>query len=311
MSLENLSQTMVETRSPENDDIPEIDTTSFDSRLEVNETDMPDLPESGGDQHDIVYDPDSRIDAVDSLTSDIVDSPSFDPDERIDFSQLEANTSEKMDSVDTPEVSDNVDVSQSDFALENGDDISSINENPNKESESSVDEVVVRKNNEKELYSNDVDDESNEFNKPNEEANVDIVKPQDVKQTRQDYINDLEKLAKYPETIDKERINSFEVTEVSKEQMEIKHAEFDDIKGDLKNQWEKIHGIPWPKYESDVYSHKGNLLRRAGDDYDAHHIHPLSKGGENTVENITPMHVNNHYDKQGIHASGSSCSKLS
>ena len=52
------------------------------------------------------------------------------------------------------------------------------------------------------------------------------------------------------------------------------------------------------------------MIRKAGGDYDAHHIQPLGMGGKNEASNITPLHANEHYDKQGVHAPDSPYSKL-
>ena len=52
------------------------------------------------------------------------------------------------------------------------------------------------------------------------------------------------------------------------------------------------------------------MIRKAGSDYDAHHIQPLGMGGKNEVRNITPLNAEVHYDKQGIHAADSPYSRL-
>lgn len=85
---------------------------------------------------------------------------------------------------------------------------------------------------------------------------------------------------------------------------------FNEIKHDLKFQWEKLYGQEWPKYREDVYSDNGNIIRKAGNDYDSHHIQSLCLGGENKAENITPLHAKDHYDKQGIHAMGTPYDQL-
>ena len=38
----------------------------------------------------------------------------------------------------------------------------------------------------------------------------------------------------------------------------------DQIKAELKKQWEELNGRPWPKYKEDVYSASGKLIRKAG-----------------------------------------------
>lgn len=125
-----------------------------------------------------------------------------------------------------------------------------------------------------------------------------------------DYFQDLKEKSECPDTIEEQ---PFEVDDLEKQPPE-KTAEmreqFDDLKADLKKQWEKEHGILWPKYEQDVYSVNGKLIREVGNDYDAHHIQPLSLGGKNEVGNITPLSVEVHYDKQGVHAPDSPYSRM-
>ena len=54
----------------------------------------------------------------------------------------------------------------------------------------------------------------------------------------------------------------------------------------------------------------GKLIRKAGSDYDAHHIQPLGMGGKNEVKNITPLNAEVHYDKQGVHSPDSPYTKM-
>ena len=57
----------------------------------------------------------------------------------------------------------------------------------------------------------------------------------------------------------------------------------------------------------DVYNENGVRIRKAGDNYDAHHIQPLKLGGENVASNITPMDLFKHSE---IHSGSGSCTKL-
>lgn len=126
---------------------------------------------------------------------------------------------------------------------------------------------------------------------------------------KEDYLNDLLLKSEYPKTIQ----NQSDVADWYKstpEETARKREEFDIKKADLKRQWEDKNGNIWPQYDQDVYSDSGKLIRKAGNDYDVHHIQPLSMGGENEVSNITPLHAKIHYDKQGIHAHSSPYSKL-
>lgn len=116
------------------------------------------------------------------------------------------------------------------------------------------------------------------------------------------YFDDLKTKSEFPETIPEQPFQASDLEKISPEELAEKREEFNSIKGDLKQQWEKAHHSPWPTYESNVYSESGKLIRQAGQDYDAHHIQPLNMGGKNEAGNITPLHAEAHYDKQGIHA---------
>ena len=125
------------------------------------------------------------------------------------------------------------------------------------------------------------------------------------------YYEDLLNNSEYPETLESINIKARNFEKLSPEETALKREEFDNLKADLKKQWELEYGSPWPKYETDVYSSNGKLIRQAGTDYDAHHIQPLSLGGKNEVSNITPLHAEVHYDKQGIHSPDSPYYQLS
>ncbi|MCM1006376.1 MAG: hypothetical protein NC485_00315 [Ruminococcus flavefaciens] len=123
----------------------------------------------------------------------------------------------------------------------------------------------------------------------------------DIEQLINDYISDLKEQSEYPETISLD-IDTTTWIKQSPESTSNMRNEFDNIKDSLINEWEKLHQIQWPTYSHDVYTHKGRLLHKAGDRYDAHHIHPLTFGGQNSAFNITPLHALFHYDKQGVHS---------
>lgn len=90
-----------------------------------------------------------------------------------------------------------------------------------------------------------------------------------------------------------------------------KRKEFNNQKEKLREEWSKKHNQAWPTYTEDLYSKSGKLIRRKGQPYDMHHIQPLSLGGNNTCDNMTPFHAKDHYDKQGIHANGGAYDRLS
>lgn len=136
-------------------------------------------------------------------------------------------------------------------------------------------------------------------------------KLKNIETSLNDYFKDLKKRSDYPDTIKTKPFEVNNLKKLSPKELSTKRDEFNDKKGTLKKQWEDKHGQPWPKYDRDVYSSNGRIIRKAGGDYDAHHIHPLSMGGKNEVSNITPLHAKEHYDRQGIHSPNSSYGKLS
>lgn len=125
-----------------------------------------------------------------------------------------------------------------------------------------------------------------------------------------DYIKDLKEKSECPDTIPDNPFGESDLKKRTPEENARMRDEFDDKKAQLKKEWEEANGRPWPKYDHDVYSANGKLIRKAGSDYDAHHIQPLGMGGKNEASNITPMNAGVHYDKQGVHAPDSPYSKL-
>ena len=115
------------------------------------------------------------------------------------------------------------------------------------------------------------------------------------------YKNDLLARSEYKDTIDKS-IMERKWEKITPEVNEKMRMGFSSSKQSLISDWEKANNRSWPTYKQDVYTSTGKLIRRKGDKYDAHHIQPLTLGGENTAQNITPLHALEHFDKQGIHA---------
>jgi hypothetical protein len=145
--------------------------------------------------------------------------------------------------------------------------------------------------------------------RPKEES-LDNKKPENMESTMNDYFKDLKNRSDCPETIKDRPFESKDLKKLSPEETVARRDEFDDKKPELKKQWSEKNGQPWPKYDQDVYSSNGKKIRKAGSDYDAHHIQPLGMNGKNEASNITPLHANEHYDKQGVHAPDSPYSEL-
>ena len=127
---------------------------------------------------------------------------------------------------------------------------------------------------------------------------------------KQKYLDDILSKSVCPETIDVKTAMEADFRKCTPEEVGKKRADFVQKKSDLRNQWAEQNGQEWPRYEQDVKDDKGNLIRRAGDRYDAHHIQPLEMGGENEVGNITPLSAEVHYDAKGVHKIGSPFNEL-
>ena len=124
------------------------------------------------------------------------------------------------------------------------------------------------------------------------------------------YCDELEQLSPCKDTLNVGSIRNETFRRLSPEETMSKRLEFDKMKPDLIRDWESVNNRSWPRYENDIYSEAGNLIRPKGGLFDAHHAHPLGMGGENKSSNITPMSAVDHYDKQGIHASGGAYDQL-
>jgi len=135
-----------------------------------------------------------------------------------------------------------------------------------------------------------------------------------LNELKEEYFHDLKKFSEFKETLPDKLFDVDDLKKVSSKEREKLHIEFDNLKDNLKKQWEEKNGIPWPKYDKDVYIiNKDNekvCIRERGMDYDVHHIQPLGFDGKNELSNITPMHARIHFDYRGIHKTGSAYDKI-
>lgn len=165
------------------------------------------------------------------------------------------------------------------------------------------------------------DNEIKEYN-PDERINVDstnvkelsqthehhdVSKVEDINIAKERYIEDLKSKCEYPEGISKEQLANQKLEIQSPEKVAEKREEFDDNKASLRKEWEEKNGREWPKYQNDVYNKNGIKIRKAGDNYDAHHVVPLQLGGKNEASNITPIDLSKHTE---IHSKDGSCTNL-
>lgn len=141
---------------------------------------------------------------------------------------------------------------------------------------------------------------------PGAEANVNKLESNvDVNGAFKDYIDDVKLKSEYPETV-KIKADEIQLRDCSKETKE-KRVEFEKMKRALIKEWEEKYGREFPREQKDVVSEDGKILRKAGSRYELHHIVPLSLGGNNSLDNLTPMSYSAHKE---LHGSGSAYSKL-
>lgn len=91
---------------------------------------------------------------------------------------------------------------------------------------------------------------------------------------------------------------------LNKDATKVARNEFNTNKVSLIEQWQQMTGKEWPRYVEDVLDEAGNVIRRAGDRFDAHHIIELSTGGPNEWWNLHPAGFPDQH-QGGIHAAGS------
>ena len=120
-----------------------------------------------------------------------------------------------------------------------------------------------------------------------------------------DYLNDLKLNSEVPETLANIKLDPTSLKIRLVEETDSLREQFRQSKERLIRDWEINNDVSWPVYDHDIIDKDGNLVKRRGWKYDAHHIHPLAMGGENIATNITPFRYDLHSDHMGIHAYGS------
>lgn len=146
-------------------------------------------------------------------------------------------------------------------------------------------------------------------NKEADEKNSEVFE-KDLEKVTEEYFKDVRDKSEFADTIPEKPFEISDLKKISPEERAEMREEFNSKREQLREEWEIATGREWPRYKEDVYSANGNLIRKAGDYYDAHHVLPLEVGGKNEVSNITPLHAEVHYDKQGVHATGGPCDKM-
>ena len=96
---------------------------------------------------------------------------------------------------------------------------------------------------------------------------------------------------------------------LSKEATKAAREEFRKLKSSLIEEWEIMTDLKWPKYTDDVINEAGDVIKTAGQPYDAHHIIEVSTGGPNEWWNLHPARFPGEH-QNGIHAAGSWARKI-
>jgi hypothetical protein len=125
--------------------------------------------------------------------------------------------------------------------------------------------------------------------------------PEYLKQIENITVRDIPKNQK--ELIDK-AINENDFFKLSSQETAEHRKEFNKVKNTLIGEWEKNTGEKWPIYDEVVLGEVGNVLRIAGQPFDAHHVIENSVKGAHEWWNIHPAKFPNEHHG-GIHAADS------
>ena len=98
------------------------------------------------------------------------------------------------------------------------------------------------------------------------------------------------------------------VLHLKKEDVAENRKEFNRLREELRKEWEDKTGRVWPKYKKNVVI-EGKIIRKAGSNYDAHHIIENSYGGPPTWWNIHPASFPDQH-QEGIHHDEGIASKI-
>ena len=88
-----------------------------------------------------------------------------------------------------------------------------------------------------------------------------------------------------------------------------KRITFRKLKNKLIKQWEQETGKKWPTYTENVLDKNGEIYRKIGDKYDAHHVIENTHGGPDEWWNIHPAKSPSQH-QGGIHGKGAPSKSL-
>ncbi|WEY47679.1 hypothetical protein P3T51_08930 [Weissella confusa] len=123
-----------------------------------------------------------------------------------------------------------------------------------------------------------------------------------------DYLTDVEKqtgiqLGSEQRTLLQQEIKNNNFQKLSPEATMARRNDFELKKTGIISEWEKHTGQEWPKYTEDVVNADGLVIRKAGQNYDAHHLIENTYGGPNEWYNVTPAAFPDGH-QGGIHRTG-------
>ncbi|MBR4713092.1 MAG: HNH endonuclease [Paludibacteraceae bacterium] len=147
--------------------------------------------------------------------------------------------------------------------------------------------------------------------KPKKLSNLSKGDKEEITKIIKDYYKDMKGISAFPDDFSGKKFEIKDIRVLSTRANRKKRNEFNNQKEKLRKEWSEKHHQEWPTYTEDFYAKSGKLIRQKGQPYDMHHIQPLSLGGKNTCDNMTPFHAKDHYDRQGIHANGGAYDRLS
>ena len=89
-------------------------------------------------------------------------------------------------------------------------------------------------------------------------------------------------------------LKEVDFTKQTPEKNKLHRQLFDSAKDKLIDEWEKNIGEKWPVYIEDVYNSAGEVIRQAGQRFDAHHLIESCFGGPNAWWNLHPVSCLDH-----------------
>ena len=108
-----------------------------------------------------------------------------------------------------------------------------------------------------------------------------------------EYLQEVEKITNRdigPEQMEKlqKALREQDFAKLDPEKAKLHKKLFDNARDKLIEEWEKNTGDKWPVYVNDVLNDAGEVIRKAGQRFDAHHLIESSFGGPNAWWNLHP-----------------------